>query len=457
MIEETAISNKIYDYNIEMSILCNLLYDSKLIDEIQSEIDYRDFYDNRNKEIYKLLLKLRKEKKDFDNIIFKSFARQNDKLDIIGEEYIDSLFENIYTSQKIEIYAERLKELSTRRKLVDACQVTTTKVYNGQEESRDIIEQLEQKMTEINNRNGINNVTTVQDLLTDFLDRVSQKKKISDSVTTGYADFNNLTLGGLHPSELVILAARPGMGKTALALNMALNAAKDNKKVLLLSLEMGTDQLMDRLLSMQSNVPLKNIRGKFCNDHELMKLADAVATLTNYSSISISETTNLTIYDISQMARKLKREEDGLDLLIIDYLQLIKSTSDNRTREQQVSEISRALKTLAIELKIPIIALAQLSRGVENREGNRPKLSDIRESGSIEQDADLVLFLYRNSYYKREDQNYKSQITELSIDKNRNGSQGIVYLTFDAECQKFYDTPPDAINSYKAKIEQEKM
>lgn len=457
MIEETAISNKIYDYNIEMSILCNLLYDSKLIDEIQSEIDYRDFYDNRNKEIYKLLLKLRKEKKDFDNIIFKSFARQNDKLDIIGEEYIDSLFENIYTSQKIEIYAERLKELSTRRKLVDACQVTTTKVYNGQEESRDIIEQLEQKMTEINNRNGINNVTTVQDLLTDFLDRVSQKKKISDSVTTGYADFNNLTLGGLHPSELVILAARPGMGKTALALNMALNAAKDNKKVLLLSLEMGTDQLMDRLLSMQSNVPLKNIRGKFCNDQELMKLADAVATLTNYSSISISETTNLTIYDISQMARKLKREEDGLDLLIIDYLQLIKSTSDNRTREQQVSEISRALKTLAIELKIPIIALAQLSRGVENREGNRPKLSDIRESGSIEQDADLVLFLYRNSYYKREDQNYKSQITELSIDKNRNGSQGIVYLTFDAECQKFYDTPQDSINSYKAKIEQEKM
>ena len=354
-----------------------------------------------------------------------------------GMAFLASLINAVPTSAHIEHYSKVVAEKSRARKVIEDLSQSISNVYDGQKDLNEILSQTEQNLSIISSeqKKGFRPIIDVIDSTQSILDERSQKVGDVTGTSTGFTDFDQITTG-LHEDNLIIIAARPAMGKTAFALNIAQNVAKSSDKaVAIFSLEMGAESLVERMLSAEGLIPSYHVRTGNLSESEWRRMISAQERLAK-GKIFIDDTAGIRISEIRSKAKRLAQENGGLGLIVIDYLQLIEGRG-RENRQQEVSEISRQLKIIAKELKVPVIALSQLSRGVDQRNDKRPILSDLRESGSIEQDADIVAFLYREAYYKRDEQEEPDNVTELILEKNRHGSLGTVQLYFLKEYAKF--------------------
>ena len=446
MNEMDLTENSLYSLEIEKSILGSILIDPNIIYSISDRINNSDFYFNFNQLIYESILKRRDKysKINLDlNILIESLKEDN-IFDIVGGiEYLNELVASSYTSANIEAYIEIFKEYSKKRKLLNVSKGISKSIYDNKKNSTDLLEEVQVAVSQIDEEASGDDIIKLSELVARDYERNDKNNHIADYPKTKFIRYDEIT-NGLRPATLLILAARPAMGKTAFSLNIALNVAKQNKRVLIFSLEMGEEELYNRLLAAESEVELKNIQRShfdFNNKEMINRLLIARENLSTLE-IYIDASATPTITAIKNKARLLQRKYKNIDLIIIDYLQLISGTTNKGNREQEISEISRGLKLLSKELNVPIIALSQLSRRVESREDKTPMLSDLRESGSIEQDADQVMFLSSKDYYNNqknpdEDNNKLLTRIELILAKNRSGSIGKNLLFFDKPIQKF--------------------
>lgn len=446
MNEMDLTENSLHSLEIEKSILGSILIDPNIIYNISDRINSSDFYFNFNQLIYESILKRRDKysKINLDlNILIESLKEDN-IFDIVGGvEYLNELVASSYTSANIEAYIEIFKEYSKKRKLLNVSKEISKNIYDNKKNSTDLLEEVQVAVSQIDEEASGDDIIKLSELVARDYERNDKNNHIADYPKTKFIRYDEIT-NGLRPATLLILAARPAMGKTAFSLNIALNVAKQNKRVLIFSLEMGEEELYNRLLAAESEVELKNIQRShfdFNNKEMINRLLIARENLSTLE-IYIDASATPTITAIKNKARLLQRKYKNIDLIIIDYLQLISGTTNKGNREQEISEISRGLKLLSKELNVPIIALSQLSRRVESREDKTPMLSDLRESGSIEQDADQVMFLSSKDYYNNqknpdEDNNKLLTRIELILAKNRSGSIGKNLLFFDKPIQKF--------------------
>ncbi|MBS9775463.1 MAG: replicative DNA helicase [Fusobacterium sp.] len=429
--EETMLKKIPYNLEAEKSLLGGIFYNNDLFGEIVEILQSEDFYSRENSIIFSAMLELYSEGNTIDAILVNEKIKKTEKINVeIVEKRLEEILDEVISSYNLIEYANLIKEKATLRNLGLAGTKITEIAYKDDRAVGDIVDEAEALVLGLSNKITKKEIVPIK-LAT--IDEIKRQEKISKNngkttgMSTGFTDLDRST-SGLNNSDLIIVAARPAMGKTAFALNLLLNVAKlENKSVLFFSLEMSTSQLYQRLLAIEAGVPLHNIKNGFLDDEAWSKVAIATSKLSN-TKIFIGDLPNVNTLEIRSYARKMKSRGE-LDLIIVDYLQLIKGTSrSGDNRQQEISDISRSLKSLARELDIPIIALSQLSRSVESRVDKRPILSDLRESGAIEQDADIVAFLYRDEYYNPETEN--KGITELIIGKQRNGPTGIVKLNF---------------------------
>lgn len=422
----------------EKSVLGGIFLKPDIFGDIVEILHPNDFYKNGHKLIYEAMRDIYNSGIGIDPIVVVNKLKKNEKFDeLVGEQLLFDIISDVPTAANILEYAKIVKEKSTLRRLGEVGTKIVELAYEGYEEVDTILDKAEGMIFKISENVDSKDLVSLKDVIAqEFvrLEKVYQNKGVATGISSGFSDFDQMT-SGFHPSDLIILAARPAMGKTAFALNLALNAAMKSKKgVLLFSLEMSSSQLLQRLLSIEAGIGLQKIRNGFLDSDDWGKLGLASMKLSN-SEINIADLPNVNVLEIRAIARRLKAA-GKLDMIIIDYLQLIKGNStrgDNR--QQEISEISRALKGIARELDVPIIALSQLSRATEQRADRRPMLSDLRESGAIEQDADMVMFLYRDDYYNEESED--KGLTEVIIGKQRNGPVGTIKLRFFHEYTKF--------------------
>ena len=448
--------NSLHSLEREKSILGAILIDPNIIYNISDRINASDFYFNFNQLIYESILKRRDKysKINLDlNILMENLKEDNILDSIGGVEYLNELIDSSYTSANIEAYIEIFKEYSKKRKLLNVSKEISKSIYDNKKNSTDLLEEVQVSISQIDEEGSGDDIIKLSELVARDYER-TDNNTIEDYPKTKFTRYDSVT-NGLRPATLLILAARPAMGKTAFSLNIALNVAKQNKRVLIFSLEMGEEELYNRLLAAESEIELKHIqRNRFdLNDKDTInKLLIARDTLSNLE-VYIDASATPTITAIKNKSRLLQRKYKNIDLIIIDYLQLVSATSNKGSREQEISEISRGLKLLSKELNVPIIALSQLSRRVESREDKTPMLSDLRESGSIEQDADQVMFLSSKEYYNNpknseEDNNKLLSSIELTLAKNRSGSTNKSLLFFDKPIQKFRNPTYDEEKMY---------
>lgn len=422
----------------EKSVLGGIFLKPDIFGDVVEILHPNDFYKNGHKLIYEAMRDIYNSGTGIDPIVVVNKLKKNEKFDeLVGEQLLFDIISDVPTAANIIEYAKIVKEKATLRRLGEVGTKIVELAYEGYEEVDNILDKAEGMIFKISENVDSKDLVSLKDVIAqEFvrLEKVYQNKGVATGISSGFSDFDQMT-SGFHPSDLIILAARPAMGKTAFALNLALNAAMKSKKgVLLFSLEMSSSQLLQRLLSIEAGIGLQKIRNGFLDPDDWGKLGLASMKLSN-SEINIADLPNVNVLEIRAIARRLKAA-GKLDMIIIDYLQLIKGNStrgDNR--QQEISEISRALKGIARELDVPIIALSQLSRATEQRADRRPMLSDLRESGAIEQDADMVMFLYRDDYYNEDSED--KGLTEVIIGKQRNGPVGTIKLRFFHEYTKF--------------------
>lgn len=422
----------------EKSVLGGIFLKPDIFGDVVEILHPNDFYKNGHKLIYEAMRDIYNSGTGIDPIVVVNKLKKNEKFDeLVGEQLLFDIISDVPTAANIIEYAKIVKEKATLRRLGEVGTKIVELAYEGYEEVDNILDKAEGMIFKISENVDSKDLVSLKDVIAqEFvrLEKVYQNKGVATGISSGFSDFDQMT-SGFHPSDLIILAARPAMGKTAFALNLALNAAMKSKKgVLLFSLEMSSSQLLQRLLSIEAGIGLQKIRNGFLDPDDWGKLGLASMKLSN-SEINIADLPNVNVLEIRAIARRLKAA-GKLDMIIIDYLQLIKGNStrgDNR--QQEISEISRALKGIARELDIPIIALSQLSRATEQRADRRPMLSDLRESGAIEQDADMVMFLYRYDYYNEDSED--KGLTEVIIGKQRNGPVGTIKLRFFHEYTRF--------------------
>lgn len=424
----------------EQCVLGSMLSDPNSVEVAQEILKIDDFYSEVHRSIYECILELKEEKSPIDILTISEKLRGKGLLETVGGmNYLTSMITMVPTTSNIKKYSEIVREKSTLRKLIKVSNDIINLGYNEDENLDEVLNQAEKKIFEITQENVKSDFLVVNEVTYDVLDNIERAFNSGSEITgldTGFSDLNE-KLGGFHKSDLIIIAARPGMGKTAFALNLVLNAAKkENAKVAVFSLEMSKEQLVQRLLSCQSLVEMdKLIKGKV-EENDWKSLMSAI-TVLNKSQIYIDDTPGIKVQEIRSKCRKLKIEK-GLDLIMIDYLQLMQGDERAESRQQEVSKISRSLKILAKEMNCPVIALSQLSRNTENTKDNVPKLSDLRDSGAIEQDADIVMFIYRDEYYNKEESK-KKDIADIKIAKNRHGEISDVELVWMGHIQKFGD------------------
>ncbi len=449
----------------EQTVLGSVLVSNEIYDEIP-DINEESFFNPVNKKIYKIINDLMSKGLLANPITLKNFFSNEDELsDIGGSEYLVKLTKFSTSKLQIKYYANLLHDLKIRRSLIDISRETLDEALNKNSEinAEQIIESAEKKLFDIAERGKFNkSYIEFKEALVETIAMASSAYKNEEGIVgvpTGLRDLDNM-LGGLHKSDLVIIAGRPSMGKTALATNIAFNAAKrilekqKKSSVTFFSLEMSSEQLSTRILSEQSRITSSNIRRGKINQDEFEKFIETSKNLENLP-LFIDDTPAITISTLSNRARRIKRLH-GLDLIIVDYIQLMKSGNyRNEGRVQEVAEITQGLKAIAKELNVPVLALSQLSRAVEQRDDKKPQLSDLRESGSIEQDADVVGFVFREEYYLEklepragtaEHVEWQEKMSiihgqaELIIGKQRHGPTGIVRLEFESAFTKFKDT-----------------
>lgn len=435
----------------EMSVLGSLMLDKESIIKIADIVSPDDYYDNRHKEIYQAILDLYQKNTPIDILTVTNRLEEKKLVERVGgPAYLTQLVNTVPSASNIVHYALIVRKKGTLRRLISSAGDISNMAFKEEGEIEDILDSAEQKLFEVSQKQLKQNFISISSILHSTFERIDElhrEKGALRGLSTGYVDMDNL-LGGLQNSDLVVLAARPSMGKTSLALDIMRHIGVDLKiPVGIFSLEMSKDQLVDRLLSSQSSVNLWKIRTGHLNDEDFEKIGQAMGELSE-APIYIDDAAGSNIMEVRTKARRLQTEHK-VGLIVVDYLQLMEGRSQEN-RVQEVSEISRALKVLARELNVPVLALSQLSRGVENRPDKVPQLADLRESGSIEQDADVVMFIYREEMYKGKDSR-RPHIAEIHVKKHRNGPTGQVDLYFDADKTSFknldktFDVSPEAV------------
>ncbi len=427
-----------HDIEAEQAVLGSMLTDKDAVVDAVELLKSDDFYREDNKIIFEAVLSLYNRAEPIDVITVKSELVSIGKFENVGGlEYLASLPDKVPTTANVDRYINIVEEKSMLRKLIKTANELITLGYAETEEVDTIMDQAERKIFEVMQNKNQKGFSELKDVLVESfaeIEKLYNQKEAITGIPTGFADLDYKT-AGLHKSDLILIAARPAMGKSALALNIATNAAKIAKvPVAIFNLEMSKAQLVNRMLCSEAMVDSNKIRTGKIEEDDWVKLATALGPLSE-APIYIDDTPGITITEIRAKCRKLKLEKN-IGLVVIDYLQLIQgSGKKNSSREQEISEISRSLKILAKELDIPVIALSQLSRASEARQDHRPMLSDLRESGAIEQDADIVMFLYRDDYYNPDSE--KKNIAELILAKHRSGSTGTVELLWLSNYTKF--------------------
>ena len=430
-----------HDLVAEQSVLGAVFISPETMTSLADELVPDDFYKPANKIVFKTMLSLLEKGEPIDaTTMISALTNQGDISNIGGINYVVELVNSTPTSKNVEHYAKLVKEKATFRKVIAELSESLSSAYQGDISINEIIEKTEKSILDISNQNvgnGFRNVADILDTHMQIVETRSQTDGFVTGLSTGFVGLDKITTG-LHEGNLIILAARPAMGKTALALNIAKHVATmERKPAVIFSLEMGAEELIERMVASEGMIPGYHLKTGNLSTDEWKRLVHAQNNLYDVP-IFVDDTAGIRISDIRSKARKLSQEMGGLGIIIIDYLQLI-TGSKRENRQQIVSEISRELKILAKDLRVPVIALSQLSRSVEQRQDKRPMLSDLRESGSIEQDADIVAFLYRDAYYQKEqaDSQEANNVTELILEKNRHGSLGTVKLYFHKEYTKF--------------------
>ena len=430
-----------HDLVAEQSVLGAVFISPETMTSLADELAPEDFYKPANKIVFKTMLSLLEKGEPIDaTTMVSALTNQGDISNIGGINYVVELVNSTPTSKNVEHYAKLVKEKATLRKVIADLSESLSSAYQGDVSIGDIITKTEKSLLDISNQNagtGFRNVADILDTHMQIVETRSQTDGFVTGLSTGFVGLDKITTG-LHEGNLIILAARPAMGKTALALNVAKYVAtKERKPAVIFSLEMGAEELIERMLASEGMVPAYHLKTGNLSTDEWKRLVQAQNNLYD-APIFVDDTAGIRISEIRSNARKLAQEMGGLGVIIIDYLQLI-TGAKGENRQQIVSEISRELKILAKDLKVPVIALSQLSRAVEQRQDKRPMLADLRESGSIEQDADIVAFLYSDAYYQKEqaDSQEANNVTELILEKNRHGSLGTVKLYFHKEYTKF--------------------
>ena len=423
----------------EQSVLGSILLDKEAMISVSETLVPEDFYKEAHKVIYESMLKLYNSQSEIDLITLTDELRDQGYLDDIGGiAYITSLSTVVPTTSNIKYYVNIVKEKSISRQLISAANDIINLGYDGSAKVEYVLENAEKKIFDISQERATNDFQPINQVISEalsMLEKLYEEKNDVTGLTTGFRDLNK-KINGLQRSDLLLIAARPAMGKTAFALNLVQNAAlKGDASVAVFSLEMSKEQLVQRMIASQSTVELKKIKTGTLADNDWPRITDGMAILSG-AKIHIDDTPGIKISELRSKCRKLKIEK-GLDLVLIDYLQLMEGEGQNESRQQEIAKISRSLKILAKELDCPVVALSQLSRAPEQRADHRPMLSDLRESGSIEQDADIVMFLYRDEYYNPDTE--KKNIGEVIVAKNRHGETGTVELVWFGGIQKFAD------------------
>lgn len=435
----------------EQAVLGAIFLNTDALADAMEYVEADDFYRRAHQILFQAMVNLNNDGEAIDVLTVQNYLTTNNQLDDVGGvAYIAELATSVPTAANAGYYAKIVEEKSMLRRLISTATNIITQANNGDDDVPSLLDSAERQIMDVSERRNRSGFREIKDVLNETLsdiDRLSQQSEDITGLPTGYREFDKMT-AGLQPDNLIILAARPAVGKTAFALNIAQNVATStDTSVAIFSLEMSAESLVNRMLCAEGSINANHLRTGQLDEGEWQNLIVAMGALSN-TSIFIDDTPGIKMAEIRAKCRRLAKEKGNLGLVVIDYLQLIEG-SNKESRQQEVSEISRQLKKLAKELSVPILALSQLSRGVEQRQDKRPVLSDIRESGSIEQDADIVAFLYRDDYYERgesksekdgDDQDSLNQDVgevELIIEKNRAGARGTVKLLFIKSYNKF--------------------
>ncbi len=430
----------------EMSVLGVCFLNKYALEKVVEEVEASMFYNDANQKIFSALVELHKNSTPVDITTVKNELDKQKSLNAIGGlDYISEVIDSVATTANLDSYIKIIKEKAIRRRLIDTATDIITDTYEEEKELAVLLDNSEKRISDVAKSRASSELTPISEALRQAqanLEILAQNKSEITGLATGFYDLDKAT-SGLHGGELIILGARPAVGKTAFALNIATNAAMStDKAVAIFNLEMNSEQLVNRMISAVGGIEGDKLKTGSLNHNDWKKYNEAMSELAD-TNIYIEDDVSVTGPEIRAKCRRLANSEKGLALVVIDYLQLVTTGGRSESRQVEVSEISRSLKKMAIELDVPVIALAQLTRGAEQRkESNQPRLVDLRESGSIEQDADLVLFLNRQDYFEEKSAEKKQTIvpTDLIIAKHRRGSTGLIELLFelDKSCFKNY-------------------
>lgn len=421
----------------EQSVIGAMILDRDAVTIATEMLTSDDFYQKQYGILFEAMSELYHEDMPIDLVTLQNRLRAKDvPSEISSLEFAGDLITAVPTSANVKYYAQIVAEKALLRRLIRANEEIAAACYTDKDSVDNIMEDTEKKIFQILQRNSVNEFTPIKEIVLNALDKIEAASKAKGNVTglaTGFIDLDYKT-SGFQPSDLILIAARPSMGKTALALNIAeYMAFRNNQTVAIFSLEMSKEQLVNRLFSLESRVDSQALRTGNLNDNDWTSLIEAAGTIGR-SNLIIDDTPGISVTELRSRCRKYKLEH-GLDIVMIDYLQLMQGGRRSESRQQEISEISRSLKEIARELQVPVIALSQLSRAVEQRPEHRPMLSDLRESGAIEQDADVVMFLYREDYYNQDTE--KKDVAEVIIAKQRNGPIGTIELAWLPRFTKF--------------------
>lgn len=425
----------------EQSVLGAIILDNESLPKAIEILSAEDFYKETHSRLYRAILSLFEKNEAIDIVTLTDYLRRTNELESVGGlSYLSSLASGVLTSANIKYHAKIVREKALLRSLIQTATHIASRVYEDSLDADEMVDYAEKMIFDIADKRTKTSFFSLKDVIKDtfkMIEHLYDKKEAITGVPSGFRDIDELT-AGFQPSDLIIIGGRPGMGKTAFALNIAQHVAIDLKEpVAVFSLEMSKEQLALRMLCAESMVDSSRVRKGFIGKQDWPRLTNAAGRLAE-SPIFIDDSSAITVLEVRAKARRLKMEHGALSLVVVDYLQLMRSRGNFERREQEISEISRSLKALAKELKVPVVALSQLNRGVESRGDRRPTLADLRESGAIEQDADVIIFLYRDEIYNKNNPSNKGR-AEVIIAKQRNGPTGVVNLTYLADSTRFVD------------------
>jgi replicative DNA helicase len=425
----------------EQSVLGAIILDNESLPKVIEILSTDDFYRETHRRLYGAILSLFEKNEPIDIVTLTDYLRRINELESVGGlSYLSSLASGVLTSANIKYHAKIVREKALLRSLIQTATHIASRVYEDSLDADEMVDYAEKMIFDIADKRTKTSFSSLKDVIKDtfkMIEHLYDKKEAITGVPSGFKDIDELT-SGFQSGDLIIIGGRPGMGKTAFALNIAQHVGIDLKEpVAVFSLEMSKEQLALRMLCAESMVDSSRVRKGFIGKQDWPRLTNAAGRLAE-SPIFIDDSSAITVLEVRAKARRLKMERGALSLVVVDYLQLMRSRGNFERREQEISEISRSLKALAKELKVPVVALSQLNRGVESRGDRRPTLADLRESGAIEQDADVIIFLYRDEIYNKNNPSNKGK-AEVIIAKQRNGPTGVVNLTYLADNTRFVD------------------